>query len=124
MLDHFARVKTYPTSAFAIEVWRELDFVFWRELIPGLPVGLTPDGIEAVTIETTKRGVEIIGTMSFIPSGSFALYLCLSRPGFSSVESVSVAKLRTSTITGASLDGQRLSISVATLEQANDDTVV
>jgi hypothetical protein len=116
-------VKTYPTSAFASEVWRELYFVFRRERVPCLPADLTPDGIEPVTIETTKRGVEIIGTMSFLPSGSCALDLCLLRPCFSSVESVSVAKLRTSTITDASLDGQRLSISVATLEKTNDDTV-
>ena len=38
-----------------------------------MPVGVTPDGIEPVTIETTKRGVEITGTMSFLPSGSCAL---------------------------------------------------
>jgi len=116
-------LKTYPTSAFASEVWRELDFIFWREHVPCLPAGLTPDGIEPVAIETTKRGVEITGTMSFLPTGSYALGLCLSRPSFPSVESVSAAKLRTSTITDASLDGERLRISVATLEKTDDDTV-
>jgi hypothetical protein len=110
---HITRLNKYPTTALSTELWREINFIFWRERVPCLPAGLTPDGIEAVTIETTKRGVEITGTMSFLPSGSFALHLCLLRPSFSSVESVSVAKLSTSTITDASLDGQRLTISVA-----------
>ena len=117
-------MKTYPTSAFASEVWRELDFVFWRERVPCLPAGLTPDGIEPVTIETTKRGIEIAGKMSFLPTGSYALDLCLSRPSFSSVESVSVAKLRTSTITDARLDGQRLTISVTATLDKTDETPV
>jgi hypothetical protein len=123
-VGEITRLKKYPTTAFASEVWRELDFIFWRERVPCLPAGFTPDGIEPVTIETAKRGIEISGTMSLLPSGSCELDLCLLRPSFSSVESVSVAKLRTSTIIDASLDGQRLMISVSAALDTNDEELL
>jgi hypothetical protein len=106
------RLKKHSTSAFTEDIWREIDFIFWRELVPCLPSGVTPDGIDPVTIETTKRGVEITGTMSLLPAGSYDLALCLSRPGFSSIESVSVSKLRRAAITDSSLKGHTLMITV------------
>jgi hypothetical protein len=105
-------LNQYPTSAFTEDIWQEIDFIFWRELVPCLPFGVTPDGIEPVTIETTKRGIEISGTMSFLPAGSYDLALCLSRPSFSSIESVSVLKLRRAAITNSSLEGHTLMITV------------
>ncbi|WP_395737154.1 hypothetical protein [Prosthecobacter sp.] len=115
-------MKQYPTSAFSIEVWREIYGIFWRERIPCLPSDVTPDGIDPVAIETTKRGVEITGMMSFLESKSCPLRLCLSRPVFSSVESVSVAKLRASTISDASLEGKRLSVSIsANLDKRDEE---
>ena len=97
---------------FAKEIWQEIEFIFWREQVPCLPSGTTGDGIEPVNIETTKRGVEISGTIWFLPDGSYDLSLCLLRPGFSSIESVSVSKLRRAAIVDSSLEGHTLTITV------------
>ena len=82
------------------------------------------DGIDADSIETTKRGVEISGTIWFLSTGKYALHLCLSRPGFSSIESVSVSKVRRTTITDSSLERCTLKITVAVSCAGTDETLV
>jgi hypothetical protein len=105
-------MRKYPTSVFASEIWQEIEFIFWREHVPCLPFGTSGDGIEPVNIETTKRGVEISGTIWFLPAGNYDLSLCLLRPGFSSIESVSVLKLRNAVIADSTLEGRTLTITV------------
>jgi hypothetical protein len=114
-------LKKYPTGAFTKEIWQEIEFIFWRERVSCLRPGMTGDGVDPVSIETTKRGVEISGAIWFLPEGSYALHLCLSRPGFSSIESVSVGKLRRAVITGASLEGRTLKITVMDNPDATDE---
>jgi hypothetical protein len=105
-------LKEYPTSAFSEEIWQEIDFIFWRESVSCLPAGRTGDGVEPVNVETTKRGIEISGRISFLPEGSYDLELCLSRPDFSSIESVSVARLRQAVIVECGLEGRTLRVVV------------
>jgi hypothetical protein len=115
-------LKKYSTSVFAKDIWQEIEFIFWRERVPCLPSGTTGDGVEPLNIETTKRGVEISGTIWFLPAGSYDLYLCLSRPSFSSIESVSVSKLRKAAITDSSLEGHTLKITVTDALAKADET--
>jgi len=110
-------LKKYSASVFAKEIWQEIEFIFWRERVPCLPSGSTGDGIDPVNIETTKRGVEISGTIWFLPAGNYDLSLCLSRPGFSTIESVSVSKLRRAAITDSSLEGHTLMITVTDTDE-------
>jgi hypothetical protein len=115
-------LKTYPTSVFTKEIWQEIEFIFWREAVSCWPAGTTEDGIVPVHVETTKRGVEISGKIWVLPVGSYDLELCLSRPGFSSIESVSVAKLRSAAIVDCRLEGRTLLIAVAETFQKNNGT--
>lgn len=115
-------MKKYSTGVFAEDLWQEIEFLFWRERVPCLPVGTTGDGVRPLTIETTKRGVEIYGMIEFLPVGSYDLHLCLSRPSFSSIESVSVSKLRRAAITDSGLEGHILRITVTDTLGATDET--
>jgi hypothetical protein len=117
-------LKKHPKNVFAEDIWQEIEFIFWRERIPCLPSGTTPDGVEPVFIETTKRGVEISGTMSFLPTGSYDLNLCLSRPGFSTIESVGISKLRRATIIDSCLENRALKITVTDTLTTTDETLL
>jgi hypothetical protein len=105
-------LKKYPTSAFSKSIWQEIDFDFMREPVPCLPLGTSGDGLIPIGIEATKRGVEISGTIWFLPSASYDLSLCLARPSFSSIESVSVSKLRRAVITDSHLENHSLKITL------------
>jgi hypothetical protein len=96
---------------FSREIWQEIEGIFWREGVPCLPDRAT-DGIGPEFIETTKRGVEISGVMWFLPTGRYQFSLCLSRPWFSSMESVTISKLRRTTILDCCFEGQTLSFTV------------
>ena len=117
-------MKKYPKSVFAEDIWKEIDFIFWRERVPCLPSGMAGDGIDADSIETTKRSVEISGTIWFLPTGKYELHLCLSRPSFSSIESVSVSKVRRTTVTDSSLEGRNLKITVTVSCAGTDETLM
>ena len=105
-----------PTT-FDSEIWTELEFLFRREELSCLPRWSSPDGIIPHEVETTKHGVEIHGTIWFLTGGSsnpeFALTLLLSRPRFSSLDSVTSEKLRTVTISDSSLEDRHLHVAVA-----------
>ena len=115
-------MKKHPKTVFAEDIWKEIDFIFWRERVPCLPSGTTPDGIEPVWVEATKRGIEISGTMSFLPTGSYPLYLCLSKSGFLTIESVSVSKLRRAVVVDSSLENRVLKITVSDPPTKPDET--
>ena len=109
-------MKTYPLTALSKDAWKEINFIFWRNEVSCLPKGSAGDGFLAETIETTKRGVEIYGIMTFLGGsrGCFEhpMVLCLSRPRFSSVESVVPDKIRESEISSAEIDGKTLYVTV------------
>jgi hypothetical protein len=109
-------VKTHNLSSLPEDAWKEIDFIFWRNEVPCLPRGSTGDGFLPENIETTKRGVEIYGRMTFLDGGSgcfeHPMVLCLSRPRFTSIESLLPKKIRTATISKAEFDGDTLCITV------------
>lgn len=109
-------MKTHPLTALSEDSWKEIDFIFWRNEVSCLPKGSTGDGFLAENIETTKRGVEIQGRMTFLggSSGYFEhpMLLCLSRPRFSSIESVIPDKIRVAEISEAELDRKTLYVTV------------
>lgn len=113
------RVQKYPTSAFPAEIWEEIESIFWRHEVPCLPRGAACDGLDPLEIETTKRGVEIHGGIWFLtggrgsPSPRFEVNLCLSRPRFSSIESVTVERLRTAVLFDSALEDGLLWVTVA-----------
>ncbi|MEM1083118.1 MAG: hypothetical protein AAGI48_03280 [Verrucomicrobiota bacterium] len=109
-------MKTHALTELPKDAWQEIDFIFWRNEVPCLPSGSSGDGFLPENIETTKRGVEIDGTMTFLGGsrGYFEhpMVLCLGRPRFSSIESVTQAKLRSASISEAEIDDGTLYITV------------
>lgn len=111
-------MKRHPPTAFSADLWSELEGVFWRHPVPCMPKGSACDGLDPVAIETTKLGVEVRGGIWFLvggpgsPSPRFELNLCLSRPRFSSMESVSISKLRTATVSDSTLENGLVSITL------------
>ncbi len=83
-----------------------------------MPRGAAFDGLDPVEVQSTKRGVEIHGEIWFLPGGRgspnprYELNLCLARPWFSSIESVTVEKLKSSTISESALEEGLLSIAI------------
>ena len=110
-------MKTYPLTSLSSEVWREIDFIFWRHEVPCLIKGSTGDGFIAENIETNKHGVVISGTMTFLGgrSGYFEhpMVLQFTRPRFSSLDSISPEKVRKTIIADSGFDGKTLHVSVA-----------
>ena len=92
--------------------------IFWRNEVDCMPQGSASDGIDPVGIESTKRGVEIHGGIWFLlggrgsPNPRYELNLCLSRPRFSSIESVTADKLRSATISKSAMEDGFLSVTV------------
>lgn len=121
-------LKRYPASVFGEEVQREIYFIFWRE-ISCLPPGAVVDGVNPEFVETTKRGVEITGSIWFLPEGcpaflregKWAFHLCLSKPGFPAIESVSVEKVRRADITDSCFDGRTLRVIVNDTKSKTDE---
>ena len=83
-----------------------------------MPRGAASDGLDPIEIQSTKRGVEIHGGIWFLPGGQgspnprYELNLCLARPRFSSIESVTVEKLKSANISEAALEEGLLSITI------------
>jgi len=83
-----------------------------------MPKGSATDGMDPEEIESTKRGVEIHGGIWFLlggrgsPNPRYEMTMCLSRPRFSSIESVTADRLKTATISGSELEDGFLSITV------------
>jgi hypothetical protein len=103
-------MKKHPPSVFPAEVWQQIDFVFWRHELSSLPRGSTGDGVEPHSVECTKRGVEILGRIWFLPKGCYDLHLCLGRPHFSNLSSVTADAVRNLAVTEAWLDQQTLRV--------------
>jgi hypothetical protein len=106
-------MKKHPPSALPIEVWQQIEFIFRRHELSCLPPGSSEDGIEPHSVESTKRGVEILGRIWFLPAGCYDLHLCLSRPAFSSLASVTPEAIRNASISEACLVGRALRVTAA-----------
>ncbi len=112
-------MKRHSPDAFTKEIWEELNVFFWRNRVDCLPGRPSFDGLDPVAIETTKRGVEVRGGIWFLTGGRrssnprYELVLCLSRPRFSSIASVTLEKLRSATISEATLEEGLLSVVLA-----------
>lgn len=69
-----------------------------------------PDGLEPVEIECTKRGVELRGGLGFFPDGprstnpTYGFNLCLARPRFTTLESVTLDRVRSLTVRESSFE--------------------
>ncbi len=83
-----------------------------------MPKGSATDGLDPEEIETTKHGVEIHGGIWFLlggrgsPNPRYEMTMCLSRPRFSSIESVTTNKLESATISGSEFEDGYLMINV------------
>ena len=92
--------------------------IFWKQDLACMPRGAASDGLDPIEIQSTKRGVEIHGGIWFLPGGRgspnprYELNLCLARPRFSSIESVTAEKLKSATISQSALEGGLLSITI------------
>jgi len=83
-----------------------------------MPQGSATDGLDPEEIESTRNGVEIRGGIwILLGSGSsnprFEMNLLLSRPRFSSIDSVTVNKLRSATISKSEFEDGFLSITIS-----------
>ena len=102
-------MKKLPPNVFSSEIWQEIELVFRRHDLECLPIGASSDGLDPLEVEATKHGVEIRGCIWFLISGQentnprFEMNLCLSRPRFSSIQSVTAAKLEEAVIEECSL---------------------
>lgn len=85
-------------------------FAFWRHDLESLPQGSSCDGLDPLEIESTRRGVEIRARVWFLTGGNsstnpcYELSLCLARPRFSSIESVTAEKLESAAISESVLE--------------------
>ncbi len=83
-----------------------------------MPNGAATDGLDPQQIELTKLGVEIKGGIWFLLGGRdssnprYEMHMCLSRPRFSSSESVTIDKLRSASISESELEDGYLSITI------------
>ena len=110
-------MKDYPLSILSKECWREIDFFFRLCEIPCIDKGSSGDGFIAENIETNKRGVEITGVMTFLggKTGYFEnrMVLCLSKPQFSSVQSITPEKIANAILAEAYIEGKLLYITIS-----------
>jgi hypothetical protein len=111
-------VKKFPPSAFNKDVWRAIEMIFWRDEVQCMPKGSATDGLDPEEIETTKHGVEIRGGIWILlggrsdPNPRYEMTMCLSRPRFSSIKSVTVDKLESATISDSELEDGLLTLTV------------
>jgi hypothetical protein len=111
--QNHARLKKYPLNAFSDDLWEEIYSTFRRQHVPCLPRESAADSLDRHEIQTTKRGIEISGKISFLPKCQwYPLKLCLASPNFSSLEGVTIAKLRRAAIVDSHLEGGTLSVTV------------
>lgn len=103
-------MKKHNPSELSSEVWQQIEFIFWRNELSCLPSGFTGDGIEPISIETTKRGIKIEGRIWFLPEGCYDLHLCLARPHFTNISSVTPERVTDVVVTEASLDRKTLRV--------------
>ena len=111
-------LKKLAPNVFSKDIWRAIEMILWRQDIPCMPKGSATDGLDPEEIESTKRGVEIHGGIWFLPEGRgspnprYEMTMCLSRPRFSSIESVTVDKLQTATISASEFEDGFLTLTV------------
>ena len=103
-------MKKHNPSELSSEVWQQIEFIFWRYELSCLPSGFTGDGIEPISIETTKRGIEIEGRIWCLPEGCYDLHLCLARPHFTNIPSVTPERVADVDVTEASLERKTLRV--------------
>jgi len=109
-------LKKHELTVLSKDIWEEIDFIFWRSEVSCLPKGSSGDGFLAENIKTTKHGVQIDGIMTFLGGSrrcfELPMVLCLSRPRFSSIESVTQKKVRTAEIIEAEIEEKTLFVIV------------
>lgn len=105
-----ARLKKYPPSLLSKDIWHEIEILFWNGDVPCMPEG-APDGLDPVEIECTKRGVELRGGLWFLPDGPrgspnprYGFNLCLARPRFTTIGSVTLDRIRSVTVRKSSFE--------------------
>lgn len=103
-------MKKFPPSALPLDVWQQIELIFRRHQLSCLPRGCVVDGVVSTFIETTKRGVEIVGTVWFLPDGCYDLHLCLVRPHFMGLASITKELIREVAILEAFLDQNTLKV--------------
>lgn len=103
-------MKKHHPSELSSEVWQQIEFIFWRHRLSCLPSGFTGDGVEPISIETTKRGIEIEGRIWFLPQGCYDLHLCLARPHFTNISSVTAERVTEAIVSEAWLDRKTLRV--------------
>ena len=92
--------------------------IFRCQEIPCLPKGSATDGLDPEEIESTKHGVEIRGGIWVLlggrgsPNPRYEVTMCLSRPRFSSMESVTVEKLQTAKVSESEFENGVLTLTV------------
>ena len=83
-----------------------------------MPKGSATDGLDPLEVESTKFGVEIRGGIWFLLGGRgdsnprYEMTMCLSRPRFSSIESVTADKLESAAISDSEFDDGHLTLTV------------
>ena len=70
-----------------------MEGVFWRHALDCLPQGWAIDGLDPENIETTKNGIVISCSTSFLPTGTFETIIQLSRPYFTNIHDFTEKKL-------------------------------
>ena len=111
-------MKQYPTSELGREIWKEISLLLAGSHLQCLPQDWALDGEIPLGIETTKRGVVIRMDVWFLTGGNpqlnpqLEMELCLARPRFSTLQSVTVEKVRASNVEHSCLDGKALHVTL------------
>jgi hypothetical protein len=111
-------LKKFPPSAFSKDIWIAIEMILRREEIECMPKGSATDGLDPEEIESTKHGVEIRGGIWFLlggrsdPNPRYEMTMCLSRPRFPSIESVTVDKLQSATVSDSEFKDGLLTLTV------------
>ena len=110
-------MKTYSYDDLSLEIRAQIDFIFWRNEVPSLKAGHSGDGFAVHSVTTTKRGIEFEGIMDFLTDSGHGyethpMILLLSRPTFSSIESITEGKVQAASIRDSWFDGETLIVVV------------
>ena len=97
-------------STFGSAIWSEIEAVFSVRRIAAFPLGWSCDGLIPSEVEATKRGIEVRGEIWFLvggrgsPSRRWELQVCLRRPRFASMATVSVENIKAAEVVDFLMD--------------------
>lgn len=108
-------MKQYLLSEISQDSWKALISVFWKERMDCLPDSYAIDGIEPVSVATSKFGIHVICSIWFLPCGDeYKSEIVLCRPRFSSINDFTPHKLELAEVRNSELkDDGRLHIRIA-----------